>query len=348
MHKTTSKDHIHKIHGWGKGYENKTLAEIINQQTIDSEYSFHEIEQPPYCNIICSSENIEDLHFTLAKLSELTRTDPSRLLIIETQMVSQTFQDLRPLVRKTMMFRFHHGFSVLKPFANTQHGLRGFWSNGDNNQTPHIFYQATIDRLVSKKNKTKDDAKSLVDEFIFKIIKNYDTIIDLSNSRVYKRKNEIDLENTLQKLHHIEMPELFDTSLIKQALKEYLVGIDNPFHKIVDDSRLEFYNRASNKFKLLEKNTVFFDGCYHHPYITEHNMILFRSKKGKESVSFIVNIPYLKQRLAQNKEIPIKKVIPIFSYGEGSQRLLSSYVLCCVGRVLGASIDTIVQPKPTL
>lgn len=343
----TSTSQDFKICGWSEGFANTTIANIImgNGITLEKNDNFQQLDYTPFFSSYCSSDHLKNLHFTLAKLAEETNTDRSRLLLIESQMVSIACKDLLAGTRNTQMFRFYHGFSEVKPFPNYQHGIRQFWNKGELNETPHIFYDVTIDRLISRNKLTRIKAKQIVDEFIAKLINNYDTIIDLSNSRVYRRKNEIENENILKRLHNIKNPEFFECNMVKGAIKEYLEANQDPFSDLIDGSRIEFYNRQRNGFKKIDKNNVYLGNICHPPYITEHNMILFRAKNGRASVSFIIDMPKLKQRLNQDGDISIKEVVLIVSPENRSQRLLSSYLLYGNGRIIGSSISTIAQPK---
>lgn len=349
MTNTTSTSQNFKICGWGEGFANKTIANIIMGDGIGLEKNedFHELNYIPFFSTYCSSEHLENLHFTIAKLADEANTDQSRVLLIESQIVPLKCKDLQGDTRDTQMFRFYHSFSDVKSFANRQHGIRDFWNKGGNNETPHIFYEITIERLTSKKQKSRVEAKQIVDEFIGKIINNYDTIIDLSNTRVYRRKSEIKNENILRKLQNIKTPEFFDCNLIKRAIKEYMTTNKDYLSDLISASRIDFYNHLHNSFKRLEKDNVYIGGICHSPYITEHNMILFRAKNGRESVSFIIDMFKLKQRFNQNENIPIEEVVPIVSPENRSQQLLGSYIMHSTGRIQGTPINTIVQPKVT-
>lgn len=348
MTNSTSTTKKFKICGWSEGYEHSTLTDIIIGDGITSEIkdNFQEVYHTSSFGEYCSKEHLERFQFTMSKIAEEMHTDRNRLLLIETQMVSIECMDFpRCMKKRTKMFRFYHSSSEGKQLTNRQHGINVFWNKGDGEERPHIFYDVTVERLTYRKNKTKAEARQIVDDFIGQIISNFDTIVDLSNARVYRRKSEIEKENLLKKLQHIDKPEFFDCNMIKQALKLYQDTNEAPFSDQVNSARIDYFNHERNSFKKLDKNNIFLGDTCHPPYITDHNMILFRAKYGRWSINFVVDILNLKQRFSQNKNIPIEQIIPILSPENISHQLLKYYLIHGKGRVTGNSINIINQPR---
>lgn len=326
------------ILGWDKGKKSNALDSILNNASSD----FRKISLPTTeisdLSNWCKSENLTDPRKAMSLIAESQNIYNKRVVIIES---------LPAPITDDLILKFHHGYignsySEYKAILKNTPFLYKHWNYGHDLEPSELNYDAAIQKCDLP---SPFESKNIVQVLIYTFLQQFDLIVDLSNTTIYKRLADIQTETLLETNTQLTSPISFDSQMVLEAICEYTSSKDifTPHDRTT--LKLEVLGKTTNRFKKLDKTVVTTsDNHKYYPYLAEHALIIFQVKHNKYAHLYILDMQKLKDR-QNNSSIDIESIVLVRAGSFLAEKLRFKYKNSAKTRVYGTEHSTIAPKR---